>query len=152
MKSTKDENNLTIKITRKDKIYLSIVLFTIIFVAVAIILIHRHYSLQNKNNINHEQQQTEISYTLPKTENILTKLNSIGGYYSSTFGIYLIENKLNNNTLILTNTDIDELENMSQNIITIIGNSTLSEECILNNDELYNAIEDLANYLSNHKK
>ena len=172
MNHTKDE--IQISITKKDRIYLSIILLLICIVAIVCILVPRYYELQNNTptppsssetgsggpnnsdpaNTDKPSQQPDTSvntaYQNSYTTFVLNQLKPLGMPYSTLANYLDSFNILDVIGLNINSTQLENLEDLSQPIyetlINYVNNGTQITNALINsNDLLHSQIVTLSN-------
>lgn len=174
MSNTKDE--IEIKITKKDRIYLSIILAIVCIAAVVCILVPRHYILQERNSSNQTNPPaasgSPTTPTIPSTpsepeeptnpddEFIDTYSNKslkiiveAGGGYALFAKYQNSEGNIDASKINLSSVNINELESIAQPLYEmfqthISGGQAITESFINSNNELFNSITAFTNKLN----
>ena len=165
MNHTKDE--ITINITKKAKIWLSVILCAILVLTATIILIHRHNYLLSSST---PAEQSEESTTPPVPtgpfidgvdldasylNQVLHVLDDVGGTFHNWFGIYFdnhgIVDKVKAN---LTESRYTQIENHSATMMQIVERDyyskgkVVNEETIFDSEDFHNSTVQLKNLLN----
>lgn len=169
MKHTKDEIEITI--TKKDRVYLSIILSLICIVAIVCILVPRYYQLQNDKPTNPNNSQTGNTHNPnePNTNNstqtgvslnslyqnayttiVLNQLKPLGMPYSTLSNHLDSFNILDVVGLNINSSQLDNLETLSLPIYEAFtdytnNNIQITTELINSNDLLHSQIIALSN-------
>lgn len=166
MKHTKDEIEITI--TKKDRVYLSIILSLICVVAIVCILVPRYYQLQNNptlpptssqtgnsnNTDTNNSTQTDVSlnniYQNAYTTLVLNKLKPLGMPYSTLSNYLDSFNILDVVGLNINSSQLDNLEMLSLPIHEAFtdytnNNIQITTSLINANDQLHSQIVALSN-------
>lgn len=156
MNHTKDKNKIEFNITKKAKIWLSVILSIIIAGVCTAILINRHFVLEGRKQTS--QSQNEQSSNFDDSEDLpnsnLTKalvlLKNAGGPYMAWFGVYLDENDcVSPAAANLTPARFENLEEQATNIYAImVENGIVSSEDIESNYDLSLAITNFKDTLN----
>lgn len=168
--SAKDKNEIIIKISKKDRIYLSIILCIVCICACIAILVPRYYKTKYNNvagnYTNNNSSQTTPNYNNSNNSNtnysnstsveLLNKLINVGEPFSSIASKYVSNGDLNTTLLDVNDNDITTLNTSAETILTLIKNkettTTLTVNVIFNDEVLFNKINEFLNTLENLEK
>ena len=166
MNHTKDE--ITINITKKAKIWLSVILCAILVLTATIILIHRHNYLLSRQTPPTEQDGggsepetpggpyvDDVDLSTSYLTQILQILDDVSGTYHSWFGIYFdnarVVDKVKAN---LTPSRYTQLESHAEYTMQIVERDYYSQlkevtaETIFDSEDFQNATTTLKNLLN----
>ena len=174
MKHTKDE--IEINITKKDRIYLSIILSLIFIVAIVCILVPRYYQLQNNqqtnipnnqagnsSNSNQNSQDTDSNQDTSTSVNqayknhystlVINSLKTVGMPYSTLANHLDRYNILDVTGLNITTTELANLESLALPIYNALNNYInngfeITATLINNDNTLYSQIVEFSNALN----
>ena len=166
MNKTKDE--IVIKITQKDKIYLSVILCLICVIACVCILAPRYYQLKNQNSTtpptlpgdssasqqpNNSANYDNSMYASLYSTSVINSLNSLGMPYSTLSRHLDSHGYLNVIGLQISEAQLWVLEELALPIYTTISSlstnqTPLTIELINNNNLLYSQIVKFSNELN----
>jgi len=166
MNYTKDE--ITINITKKARVWLSVILCAIFLLTATIILVHRHNYLLSRSSTPAEQQEQSGGGSTPTgpfvedvdLENcsltqILQILDDVGGTYHSWFGIYLDSSRVVDKVKAnLTQSRYTQLEAHAEYMIQIVEEDyyahgkTVTIDTIFDSTNFETATTDLKNLLN----
>ena len=169
-RNTKEE--IKINITKKDKVYLSIILSLICVVAVVCVLVPRYFYLQQNtqpptNNTTNNNSNNDSNNTAPPTTNngdnsqyqdyystLVINIVKQAGMPYSTMTKHLDSNNILNVTGIgITQSQLQQLENLAQPIYNtlqeyISNNQPITAQLINSDDDLYTNIFTFSNLLN----
>lgn len=166
----KNKDQIEIRITTKDKIYLCVIMLLIITVVLVFVYVPRYYKLKFSGSSATSSNNGSSSIQNPSSENtfecdipiedlkncyttkVLVLLCKNGNMFSSMKNYLTKDNYLDANLLKLTTAKYSKLEELAEpifNKINSLPNNSPTEDDILLDDELTSSIAIFKNTLDN---
>jgi hypothetical protein len=159
------KETIAIRISQKDKIYLSVILCLVCVIAIMAVLVPRyirqHTTIVQTNTVaasddSEDYSAVDFSAAQNYTTGALLRVRAVKGFASSA-KTYLKNNELDTSILNITSDNFEPIEELATDIcrrydILLTAYSTLTAENLAADETLLNEINDFFNMLSAIKK